>query len=343
MAQHYISNHFLQHYSMLNQQQSIDTTRLVNQVGLPIHVLRQEYCVIPLQQFVQLLTVTREHSRGRAIALVLAKQQDISIFGALIPKLAQCHTVAMLLNVLQTYIQSIIPGLQIQQQQHVDNIMIQFTHSDRTIMANIAFCEYAISFAYHLLQQVIAAPVAIRSIFFPFNAPQQTQVQRYQDLFHCPIAFAQPSLSLCFHPDILNYPTKNIAAALQHKISAERGAGEPLHEQVADLISVGLASGNISIEWVAQALALTPRTLQRRLTNEKYGYSEILAEVRQGHAKQFLGSTDYDLVSIAFMLGYKHLATFSRECKLWFGQTPTQLRKTLMQQKTPTHNKNTGI
>jgi AraC-like DNA-binding protein len=31
--------------------------------------------------------------------------------------------------------------------------------------------------------------------------------------------------------------------------------------------------------------------------------------------------------SIAYMLGYKNLATFSRECKKWFGGSPSQLRK----------------
>ena len=90
---------------------------------------------------------------------------------------------------------------------------------------------------------------------------------------------------------------------------------------------MGLASGNVSIDVIGHSLGFHPRKLQRLLAKEELSYSQILDNVRQQHARQYITHTQFDMSSIAYMLGYKNLATFSRECKKWFGGSPSQLRK----------------
>ena len=325
--QHYISNHFLRHFVRLTRQNNLDPVELLQAVGLSKKVVTQEYSVLPLRQFVSLLTYTRNQPRGKSIALLLAQQQDISVFGPLIPKLEDCHNIQALLDVLQTYVQSIIPGLSISQQQHLDNFMVSFSHDDPNIMHNSAFCEYAVSFAFHLLQQIIEMPLSIRSIFFPTAEPSPSFIKHYQGLFHCSIAFNQTQLALCFHPDILSLKVNNIAQPLKTKISQQAPQNQHIGTKIEELISMGLASGNVSIDVIGHSLGLHPRKLQRLLAKEGLSYSQILDNVRQQHARQYITHTQFDMSSIAYMLGYKNLATFSRECKKWFGGSPSQLRK----------------
>lgn len=327
ISNHYISNHFLRHFVRLTQQNNLDPIALLNTVGLSQKVVTQEYSVLPLRQFVNLLTHTRNQPRGKSIALLLAQQQDISVFGPLIPKLEACHNIQALLDVLQIYVQSIIPGLSISQQQHLDTFMVSFTHADPNIINNNAFCEYAVSFSFHLLQQIIEMPLTIRSIFFPTAEPGPSFIKHYQGLFHCSIAFNQAHLALCFHPDILSLPVSNIAQPLKTKISQQTPENQNIGEKIEELISMGLASGNVNINVIGQSVGMHPRKLQRILAEEGKSYSQILDTVRQQHARQYIMRTQFDMSSIAYMLGYKNLATFSRECKKWFGLNPSQMRK----------------
>ena len=325
--QHYISNHFLRHFVRLTQQNNLDPIELLKAAGLSPKVVTLEYSVLPLKQFVTLLTHTRNQPRGKSIALLLAQQQDISVFGPLIPKLEACHNIQALLDVLQTYVQSIIPGLSISQQQHLDNYMVSFNHDDPNIIQNTAFCEYAVSFSFHVLQQIIEMPLSIRSIFFPTAEPSPSFIKHYQGLFHCSIAFNQTQLALCFHPDILSFKVYNIAQPLKTKISQQDPQSQHLGTKIEELISMGLASGNVNIDVIGHSLGLHPRKLQRLLAQESLSYSQILDSVRHQHARQYITRTQFDMTSIAYMLGYKNLATFSRECKKWFGMSPIKLRK----------------
>ncbi|MDG1816674.1 MAG: helix-turn-helix transcriptional regulator, partial [Glaciecola sp.] len=154
-------------------------------------------------------------------------------------------------------------------------------------------------------------------------------IKHYQGLFHCSIAFNQTQLALCFHPDILSFKVYNIAQPLKTKISQQTTQSQHIGKKIEELISMGLASGNINIDVIGHSLGLHPRKLQRLLAQESLSYSQILDNVRQQHARQYIARTQFDMSSIAYMLGYKNLATFSRECKKWFGMSPSKLRRTM--------------
>ena len=325
---HFISNHFLRHYARLTRDHQLDPYILLHDIGISRKVLDQEYSVLPLEQFVRLLAHTRAEPKGKSIVLLLAQQQDMSVFGPLIPKLQECHNIQALLVVLQLYIQSIIPGLTIHQQQHLDNFMVSFTHEEHQVINNVAFCEYALSFSFHLLQQLIPIPLQFRSVFFPTAEPAHSFVSHYQQLFHCPIAFNQRQLALCFHPDILTLPVQNITQPLIDRLSSQPTKIEDIVRQIEELISLGLSSGNVSIEAISQGIGLHPRKLQRLLRSESLNFSQILNRVRRQHAQQYLTQTQYDISSIAYMVGYQNLATFSRECQKWFGMSPSNVRHT---------------
>jgi AraC-like DNA-binding protein len=48
--------------------------------------------------------------------------------------------------------------------------------------------------------------------------------------------------------------------------------------------------------------------------------------VRQTVARRHVESSDYDLTTIALMLGYSELSAFSRAFRRWHGQSPSACR-----------------
>lgn len=89
-----------------------------------------------------------------------------------------------------------------------------------------------------------------------------------------------------------------------------------------------LASGHYSMTYIASKLAISTRTLQRRLRQEGTTFQEVLDELREDLARHYLSATDYSSAEISFLLGYEEPNSFFRAFRAWTGQTPEIVRAT---------------
>lgn len=87
-----------------------------------------------------------------------------------------------------------------------------------------------------------------------------------------------------------------------------------------------LASGHYSMTYVAAKLAISNRTLQRRLMEEGTTFQEVLDGLREELARHYLSVTDYTSAEISFLLGYEEPNSFFRAFRAWTGQTPEIVR-----------------
>lgn len=87
-----------------------------------------------------------------------------------------------------------------------------------------------------------------------------------------------------------------------------------------------LASGHYSVTYVASKLAMSNRTLQRRLREEGTTFQQVLDELREELARHYLATTDYTSAEISFLLGYEEPNSFFRAFHAWTGQTPEIVR-----------------
>ena len=86
----------------------------------------------------------------------------------------------------------------------------------------------------------------------------------------------------------------------------------------------GLAA---SLEDVANQLAMAPRSLHRRLTEEGTTLRKLVEAERKQLAGQLLENTEMKLEDLAFQLGYADSTAFARAFRRWFGQSPNEYRK----------------
>lgn len=89
-----------------------------------------------------------------------------------------------------------------------------------------------------------------------------------------------------------------------------------------------LASGQCSRAEVAQRLAVSPRTLQRRLQEEGTSFQQELSALRSELANHYLVNTHYSSAEISFLLGYNNTSSFFRAFHIWTGKTPDTVRET---------------
>ena len=82
-----------------------------------------------------------------------------------------------------------------------------------------------------------------------------------------------------------------------------------------------------NLEQVANDLAVSPRTLRRRLAAEGTKFQKVLDEVRLDMAQEYLAISTLPVGTIAELLGFSHQANFGHAFKRWCGLSPRQYRE----------------
>jgi AraC-like DNA-binding protein len=100
-------------------------------------------------------------------------------------------------------------------------------------------------------------------------------------------------------------------------------------EQVRVALLELLPSGRASIEQVASAMHVSPRTLQRRLRVEGTRFQAVLSRTREELALHYLERSDMSGAEISFLLGYEDPNSFFRAFAHWTGKTPETARAAL--------------
>lgn len=95
------------------------------------------------------------------------------------------------------------------------------------------------------------------------------------------------------------------------------------------LLQERLPSGDPSQEELAASLAMTPRSLQRRLAEVGTTYRDMINQTRHELALEYLAQTRYGVSDIAYLLGFAEVSAFTRAFKRWTGQTPSSWRQSL--------------
>ena len=155
----------------------------------------------------------------------------------------------------------------------------------------------------------------------------------YERHFRCPISFSANSSELHLDASLLDLtmPLRDseTTAACQQQcrlLLARMRTGSTFVDRVRQLI---LARPGYfpDIDYVAERLNMTSRTLRRRLSKEDSSYQDILAEVRYELAREYLATSTLPLEEISVMLGYSAPGNFSNAFKRWHGSSPREYRQ----------------
>lgn len=90
-----------------------------------------------------------------------------------------------------------------------------------------------------------------------------------------------------------------------------------------------LPAGNATVPFAARRLAVSQRTLQRRLHAEGTSFQSIVRATRERLARHYLGQTQYGYSEIAHLLGFDEPSSFFRAFQDWTGSTPDAMRRAL--------------
>lgn len=156
--------------------------------------------------------------------------------------------------------------------------------------------------------------------------------EEYQQFFQCPIHYGSDGNVLIFDAKNMdraipgaNEELASLLDELASRYLVDRLQGR-FSRRVREVLLVKLPNGEPSRADTAHSMAMTERTLARRLTEENTTFYEILKQLREEQAYSYLKHTELNIEEIAYLLGFSDRGTFSRAFKNWTGKRPTEWR-----------------
>ena len=166
-----------------------------------------------------------------------------------------------------------------------------------------------------------------------FRQQQPANAGYYYELFRCPIEFGAEQTIFVIDLEAvdkrLTGSNDELAKLNEHivvKYLAHQERKDIVNQVKAGIID-GLANGAVTEKSVAEALYTTPRNLHRKLQKEDTSFKQLLTDVRQDLAKQYIQDRSKTLTEISYMLGFSEVSSFSRAYKGWTGKPPSAARQ----------------
>lgn len=185
----------------------------------------------------------------------------------------------------------------------------------------------------HGARMVSRAHTVPRAVRFIHRAPSDTSA--HTQFFGCEVQFGAPANEL--ELDAADLATRlpladpQLGAFLRdaaNQALARRGVDPTsLLEQARTIIAEELARTVPSVEVVARKLAISARTLRRRLAEDDTSFRALLDETRAHLARGYVRNRRLPLAEVAFMLGFSEPSTFHRAFKRWTQLTPAEWRE----------------
>ncbi|MFI5350273.1 MAG: AraC family transcriptional regulator [Elusimicrobiota bacterium] len=198
--------------------------------------------------------------------------------------------------------------------------------------------EFALATLVDRLKHFTGGDIPLTRVHF--RHASTGSLREYERVFGARVLFGQPADGLFFSQTIKEIPCRNrdnfllgalLKVAENISSSLPGGAGSArrdseLLSRVKDAVKRRLLDGAPALRSVAGELAMSSRSLQRKLELEGWSMNGVVAAVRKESASGMLRAGAFSNEEIALMLGYSTLSAFDRAFKQWFKVTPSQYR-----------------
>jgi len=246
-----------------------------------------------------------------------------------------CATIGHALDAFVRYHRIMADAIQPEARRDGDRVRLSWEASPLGFPEHPVLSE-ALICAYHLiLKHLSQGEINPIAVCFTHAGPED--MDAYRRLFKAPITFGAEQNELIVDSAAMNMEillaSQELFKVLENhaaRIADSIGNVEKWSNKVMRVISRMVMKGiKPTLDSVSKALALSKRSLQANLHNEKTTFRKCLEKVRQQTALDYLLRPDVSLCDVAFLLGYSEQSAFNHAFKRWTGKRPQDYRNTL--------------
>ncbi len=167
-------------------------------------------------------------------------------------------------------------------------------------------------------------------VLVDYRAPKN--FKRYAEIFRCPVYFGERAVEMHYPLRYLSHEMESydpqihdalevVQARLVKRLSGEKDTVNEVR------MALRRKPGQFPrLNQVASMLAMSPRTLRRKLGAVELKFQDLLDEERRRVAEHYLANSDLTIQQIADQCDFSDAQNFSQAFKRWSGMSPTDYR-----------------
>ncbi|MCB1356672.1 MAG: AraC family transcriptional regulator [Maritimibacter sp.] len=306
---------------------------LLNRVGISLAQLSDPYGAIPLPLFVAFLEAAAELADDPFLGARIGAGLAAADMGPVGIILSLSASVDRGMGRIARYADALQRGTQSQWVEDNDQFVFAYRISDRTIWPRRQDAEFTLASVTQVIRDNFSPRFAPLEVHLEHPAPADPAP--LERLFRAPVHYLQPINRLIVAQAdatrVMRQEDQGLLATLERHVRDLIGEATPLGDTSSAaraVIDANLGLSAITLDRVAAALHLGPRTLQRRLAAEDTSLRQLLHDVRHDRATRLLDQPGARVGQVAQALGYTDPTAFWRAWRDWTGEAPSARRRT---------------
>lgn len=279
---------------------------------------------IPFTEFTAMLNRIQREMDEPNLAIELGRHISAAHFGVLGYLILACPNMGEAVLLLNRYARLLDDRYTMTTTQVDDAIVLGW---DIAAEPDVLFFEMGLAAMVQFMRNLTGSNAPLLEVHL--TSKRVEHVAAIEAFYACLVRFEQPEMQLKFPISLLATPIKQADQVLLNLLSAQADQalaalpqGREWEQKVRQEIVRLCHEDTPTLDNVASALFLTPRTLQRHLANEGLRFQPLLDETRRHLAEQYLNDNRLQLTDIADLLGYSDQSALTRAFKRWTGSTP---------------------
>ncbi|MBC9881433.1 AraC family transcriptional regulator [Bradyrhizobium sp. INPA01-394B] len=319
----------LSYYPEVARSVGLDPKLMLRKARLPLAVLDKPDTPIAVASLRRLLEMSAEASGAEDFGLQLAERGGLTNFGAVGLIVREQATVGEAIEAFSRFIHVHHDGMKLDIVRDRQTVTIRLQLRGRRPTAPRQSIDMALGSVHRIIQSLFGSDWRPQEVHLHYPPPHDRK--RYSDFFGCRVLFnaEEDSILLSAHDMERRIPSAHplIANYLRKRIEAIENRPASWEEKVDEVVRSLLATGDCTVERVAERLACTRRTIHRHLAEADTSFSAILEAQRADLVIRLIEDPDRPLADIAGQLGFSAQSAMARWFRGRFGCTITDWRK----------------
>lgn len=304
-----------------------------------IDELYSDDCRLSAWQYEQLLAYLYQHTKRDDLGLLVSQQLTIASYGVLGHAMLSAATVEQAIEMGLNYYRLTSSFMSLSAQHHTDKLQI-VARSDYDFYALNRFApeELVVGFT-QIARQLMGEDFS--PLLVCFSSAQPSYHASLAAYLRCPISYNQASCLFEIDNRVLSLPLKTANALTakqllnlcQQLLNQQQQAPLTVSDNIVLRVQkIIIAKANYwpTMPQVASQLAMSERTLRRRLQVLGTDYQQQVDQVRAQLAQQLMANPKVSVAQVAAVLGYSEAASFRRAFYRWQGVSPQVFRMNKM-------------
>ncbi len=267
-----------------------------------------------------------------AFGLHLAEQANPREAGLLFYVTSAANNVGEALALFARYSRIVNEAVRIKVVRSPEGVVAEITFVGLSIHSVKQVTEFGVAVTIRALREIAGRNIHPTRLSFIHG--RNSDLQAFERFFRCPVEFGASRDQLAFSHETLALPLvtedRHLLESLQPVCDeAAKERATPIgtvRALVENEVHKLLPHGKARRPSVAKTLGLSERTLTRKLADEGTTYEQVVDQLRQSLARQYIKERGVSLSQIAWLLGYEGSTSFNHAFRRWTGGPPSVVR-----------------